>query len=192
MKFHIIGDLTNSNKAKGPNDMFLVNNLNKEIKNGKQIFIFIFMDGCGPCNTTKPLWDNVRPKLEQQYKNDDSTIVVRLNKDLFTKFHNIGEEPAGFPTLRRIADSGNIIEEYERRFKHDIIAHIHAFGDICPKAKSFIHLGATSNFINDNVDIIIIKQSSRGWSAFMELLFFGWTWSGHELFNRQLPVQQHS
>ena len=113
MKFHIIGDPSNSNKAKGNNDSFLVNKLNKEIKNGKQLFIFIFMDGCGPCNTTKPLWDNVRPKLEQQYKNDDSTIVVRLNKDLFNKFHNIGEEPAGFPTLRRIADSGNIIEEYE-------------------------------------------------------------------------------
>jgi len=51
------------------------------------------------------------------------------------------------------------INEYESRFKHDIIAHIHAFGDICPKAKSFIHLGATSNFINDNVDMIIIKDS---------------------------------
>ena len=51
------------------------------------------------------------------------------------------------------------INEYERRFKHDIVAHIHAFGDICPKAKPFLHLGATSNFINDNVDMIIIKQS---------------------------------
>ena len=39
------------------------------------------------------------------------------------------------------------------------MAHIYAFGDLCPKAKSFIHLGATSNFINDNVDTIIIKES---------------------------------
>ena len=51
------------------------------------------------------------------------------------------------------------IEAYELRFKHDIVAHIHAFSDLCPNAKSFIHLGATSNFINDNVDMIIIKQS---------------------------------
>jgi adenylosuccinate lyase len=51
------------------------------------------------------------------------------------------------------------INEYEHKFKHDIVAHIHAFGDICPMAKGFIHLGATSNFINDNVDMIIIKES---------------------------------
>ena len=51
------------------------------------------------------------------------------------------------------------INEYESRFKHDIMAHIYAFGDLCPKAKSFLHLGATSNFINDNVDMIIVKES---------------------------------
>ena len=53
----------------------------------------------------------------------------------------------------------NKIDEYESRLKHDIVAHISAFGDICPKAKPFIHLGATSNFINDNVDMCIIKES---------------------------------
>ena len=51
------------------------------------------------------------------------------------------------------------INEYESRFKHDIMAHIYAFGDLCPKAKGFLHLGATSNFINDNVDMIIVKES---------------------------------
>lgn len=51
------------------------------------------------------------------------------------------------------------INEYESRFKHDIMAHIYAFGDLCPNAKKIIHLGATSNFINDNVDMILIKES---------------------------------
>ena len=51
------------------------------------------------------------------------------------------------------------IDEYEKRFHHDIMAHIHAFGDLCPKARKIIHLGATSNFINDNVDLILIQQS---------------------------------
>jgi adenylosuccinate lyase len=51
------------------------------------------------------------------------------------------------------------INEYESKFKHDIMAHIYAFSDLCPNAKNFIHLGATSNFINDNVDMIIIKDS---------------------------------
>ena len=66
----------------------------------------------------------------------------------------------------------DIIEEYEKRFKHDIIAHIHAFSDICPKAKPFIHLGATSNFINDNVDMIIVKKSLETVTTLLCKLFF--------------------
>jgi len=64
------------------------------------------------------------------------------------------------------------INEYEMRFKHDIVAHIHAFGDICPKAKPFIHLGATSNFINDNVDMIIIKKSLDKVITLLSNLFY--------------------
>jgi len=63
------------------------------------------------------------------------------------------------------------INNYEKRFKHDIIAHIHAFSDNCPKAKSFIHLGATSNFINDNVDMIIVKKSLETVSTLLSNLF---------------------
>ena len=63
------------------------------------------------------------------------------------------------------------INNYEKRFKHDIIAHIHAFSDNCPQAKSFIHLGATSNFINDNVDMIIVKKSLETVSTLLSNLF---------------------
>ena len=41
----------------------------------------------------------------------------------------------------------------ENKIKHDIMANIHVYGDLCPNAKSFIHLGVTSNFINDNYEI---------------------------------------
>ena len=64
------------------------------------------------------------------------------------------------------------ISEYESKFKHDIVAHIHAFGDICPKAKPFLHLGATSNFINDNVDMIIVKKSLETVSTLLSKLFY--------------------
>lgn len=53
----------------------------------------------------------------------------------------------------------DMIKTFEDKFKHDIVANIHAFGELCPNAKPFIHLGATSNFINDNVDLIRIKKS---------------------------------
>ena len=50
-------------------------------------------------------------------------------------------------------------EAYERKFRHDVMAHIHAFGDKCPKAKGIIHLGATSCYVGDNTDIIVMKEA---------------------------------
>ncbi len=47
---------------------------------------------------------------------------------------------------------------YEKKFRHDVMAHIHAFGDQCPDAKPIIHLGATSSFVTDNADLIQLKQ----------------------------------
>ncbi len=49
-------------------------------------------------------------------------------------------------------------EEYEKKFRHDVMAHIHAFGDLCPEAKGIIHLGATSCFVTDNADLIQIRE----------------------------------
>jgi adenylosuccinate lyase len=48
--------------------------------------------------------------------------------------------------------------EYEQRFRHDVMAHVHLFGDDAPSARGIIHLGATSAFITDNTDLIIHKQ----------------------------------
>lgn len=47
---------------------------------------------------------------------------------------------------------------YEKRFRHDVMAHIHAYGDQCPEAKPIIHLGATSSYVTDNTDLIQLKQ----------------------------------
>jgi adenylosuccinate lyase len=49
--------------------------------------------------------------------------------------------------------------EYEKRFRHDVMAHVHLFGDDAPAAKGIIHLGATSAFIGDNTDLILHRQA---------------------------------
>lgn len=50
------------------------------------------------------------------------------------------------------------VAAYERRFRHDVMAHLHAFGDAAPAAKPFIHLGATSAYVTDNADLILMRR----------------------------------
>ncbi|MBW3535625.1 MAG: adenylosuccinate lyase [Gemmatimonadetes bacterium] len=60
--------------------------------------------------------------------------------------------------LERPIDLGRAAE-YERRFRHDVMAHVHLFGDDAPAARGIIHLGATSAFIGDNTDLILHRQA---------------------------------
>ncbi|MBA2293409.1 MAG: adenylosuccinate lyase [Gemmatimonadales bacterium] len=49
--------------------------------------------------------------------------------------------------------------EYERRFRHDVMAHVHAFGEQAPAARPFLHLGATSAFVTDNADVLVMREA---------------------------------
>ncbi|MEO1617890.1 MAG: adenylosuccinate lyase [Planctomycetota bacterium] len=53
----------------------------------------------------------------------------------------------------------DVAKEYERVRRHDVMAHVEAYGDQCPDAKRIIHLGATSCFITDNADVILIRDA---------------------------------
>jgi adenylosuccinate lyase len=49
--------------------------------------------------------------------------------------------------------------EYEQKMRHDVFAHLHTFGDACPLARPILHLGATSAYVTDNTDLILIRES---------------------------------
>ncbi|MDY0236498.1 MAG: adenylosuccinate lyase [Gudongella sp.] len=52
----------------------------------------------------------------------------------------------------------SVAEAKEKEIRHDVMSHIHAFGKQCPDAKGIMHLGATSCFVGDNTDLIVMKE----------------------------------
>lgn len=54
-----------------------------------------------------------------------------------------------------------VAAQYERRFRHDVMAHVHALGDQAPAARPFLHLGATSAFVTDNADLLVMREGLR-------------------------------
>ena len=100
MNFIVIGE--NQNDPQQDIDM-----LNNSVDDGKHIFLFTYLDNCGPCNQTKPKWDSMKDRI----KNKNDVVVVRLNSKLFPLLKKMGSEPAGYPSIRYVSKNG--VEEYE-------------------------------------------------------------------------------
>jgi adenylosuccinate lyase len=100
------------------------------------------------------------------------------------------EQALGYPIpneaieqMRRHLDDIDFtaVAAYERRFRHDVMAHVHAFGDVAPAAKGIIHLGATSAYVTDNADLILMRRGldllrGRLVMALRELARFARNW----------------
>ncbi len=65
--------------------------------------------------------------------------------------------------LKAAADDINydVAKEREKQVRHDVMSHVYAYGQQCPKAKGIIHLGATSCYVGDNTDVIIMREALR-------------------------------
>jgi adenylosuccinate lyase len=80
------------------------------------------------------------------------------------------EAELGFPvTQEQIAEleqhrdtfDWDRVAKYEKELRHDVMAHVHHYGDLCPKARPIIHLGATSCFVTDNGDLLLYRRALR-------------------------------
>lgn len=101
-------EINKKNYNKGsPN---LIEQLNKQLSNdNNDNFVLIFMEGCGPCNTTRPEWSKLKNVLPKDLKNIG---VFSIDKDLVSKVKNL-KDANSFPTMRYITNSGKTVETYE-------------------------------------------------------------------------------
>jgi hypothetical protein len=92
----------------------LIDKLNNYLSNkDAKIFILIYMEGCGPCNETRPEWSKLKNVLSNHFLNKQDIAVVSIDKDLFGKLKNANKEPMSFPTIRFMTNSGVKMENYE-------------------------------------------------------------------------------
>ena len=82
------------------------------ITNGSHVFIIVYMEGCGPCNATRPEWQKMGTIMQKQYKNDKDLVIIDINKDFSNVIKHIGAID-GFPTMKYIGKKGKHIETYE-------------------------------------------------------------------------------
>jgi hypothetical protein len=104
-------EINKKNHKRNPN---LIKKINSHLsKNHNKLFILFFMEGCPPCNETRPEWSKLQNVLSNNFLKKPDIAIVSIDKDLFVKLKHMKRELNGFPTMRFITDSGNIEENYE-------------------------------------------------------------------------------
>ncbi|MBY0308762.1 MAG: adenylosuccinate lyase, partial [Phycisphaerales bacterium] len=98
-------------------------------------------------NTWRRVWLAV---AEAQHE-----LGLPVSKEQVEELRAVVERPGGITDAEMKA-----AEKYERELRHDVMAHVHALGDSCPKAKGIIHLGMTSQDVNDNAELRLLTQAS--------------------------------
>ncbi len=71
--------------------------------------------------------------------------------------------PAAIAELKAHLDDADLdrAADYEKRLRHDVMAHIHHLGDQAPAARPFLHLGATSAYVTDNADLLLMREGMQ-------------------------------
>lgn len=116
--------------------------------------------------------DRYESPLASRYASREMLYLFSQDKK-FTTWHRLwvalarGEMELGLPVTQEQVDEleAHVNEvdyeaarRWEKTLRHDVMAHIHAYGEQCPKAMPIIHLGATSCYVGDNTDVILMRE----------------------------------
>lgn len=92
----------------------MVEKLDSYLGNKKtKTFLLIFMEGCGPCNATRPEWSKIENVVSPKMLQRDDIVIAAIDNNLATKLQNLKTQPSGFPTMKFITNGGITSENYE-------------------------------------------------------------------------------
>jgi hypothetical protein len=95
------------------NNTKTVDHLNKCIKSGKDVFVLIYMEGCGPCNLVRPEWTKLEKILESKAGNKyNNVIIANVESDNLDKIQ-LNKVPEGFPSIKYISNKGTLEEDFK-------------------------------------------------------------------------------
>jgi len=90
----------------------MINKLDTYLGNkNTKVFLLIFMEGCGPCDATRPEWSKIKNVLHNDVSNRNDIVVASIDYQLADKLKNLKNIPKNFPTMRFITNG--ISENYE-------------------------------------------------------------------------------
>ena len=101
-------DTKNYEKKHNKTNKTPIEELNDAISHNKPIFLLIYMEGCGPCNSTRPEWSKIKNVMKGS-KDDTNIFIVDIDRELIDKVKT--KSPRGFPTMRYI--NGKTEEDFE-------------------------------------------------------------------------------
>jgi len=92
----------------------LVKELDKSLsEKTTQHFILFFMEGCGPCNATRPEWNKMKNVLSKQFLNRGDIYIGSVDQIFSDDLKYVKSKPSSFPTMRYITNSGDTVENFE-------------------------------------------------------------------------------
>ncbi len=116
--------------------------------------------------------DRYESPLSSRYASDEMQYIFSQDKK-FSTWRRLwvalarAEMELGLPVTQEQVDEleAHITDidyeraaQWERKLRHDVMAHVHTYGELCPKAMPIIHLGATSCYVGDNTDVILMRE----------------------------------
>ena len=86
---------------------------NDYVEQGKHIFVIFYLEGCGPCNATRPEWAKIENVLKNKYGKNENIVIADVDQELLKEIKYLTTQPKGFPTIRYISNKGKFSEDYE-------------------------------------------------------------------------------